>query len=39
MLTNDDLLGDNIPSDQEVVMRQFVYQTMKLPGGVCSPGV
>ncbi|XP_042011874.1 mRNA-capping enzyme-like isoform X4 [Salvia splendens] len=37
MLTNDDLLGDNIPSDQEVVMRQFVYQTMKLPGGVRGP--
>ncbi|KAL1539518.1 mRNA guanylyltransferase [Salvia divinorum] len=37
MLTNDDLLGDEIPSDQEVVMRQFVYQTMKLPGAVRGP--
>ncbi|XP_057803453.1 uncharacterized protein LOC131018766 [Salvia miltiorrhiza] len=36
-LTNDDLLGDKIPSDQEVVMRQFVLQTMKLPGGVRGP--
>ncbi|XP_047981542.1 mRNA-capping enzyme-like isoform X2 [Salvia hispanica] len=31
-LTNDDVLGDKIPIDQEVVMRQFVYQSLKMPG-------
>lgn len=35
-LTNDDLLGDKIPCDQEIAMRQFCYQTLKLPGGVFS---
>ncbi|KAL1549903.1 mRNA guanylyltransferase [Salvia divinorum] len=29
-LTNDDLLGDEIPSDQAQVMRQFVYQALKM---------
>ncbi|KAG6432434.1 hypothetical protein SASPL_104010 [Salvia splendens] len=33
-LTNDDVLGDKIPIDQEVVMRQFVYQSLKMPGWV-----
>ncbi|KAL1543533.1 mRNA guanylyltransferase [Salvia divinorum] len=32
ILTNDDVLGDEIPMDQEVGMRQFVYQTLKMPG-------
>ncbi|XP_042066535.1 mRNA-capping enzyme-like [Salvia splendens] len=34
ILTNDDVLGDKIPIDQEVVMRQFVYQSLKMPGWV-----
>ncbi|KAG8374389.1 hypothetical protein BUALT_Bualt11G0126800 [Buddleja alternifolia] len=37
VLTNDDILGDKIPSDQEIAMRQFCYQSLKLPGGVRGP--
>nr|KJB17011.1 hypothetical protein B456_002G260900 [Gossypium raimondii] len=34
MLTNDDVLGDEIPHDQQVQMRQFCYQQLKLNTGV-----
>ncbi|KAL8509189.1 hypothetical protein ACS0TY_016394 [Phlomoides rotata] len=37
VLTNDDILGDKIPSDQEIAMRQFCYQTLKLPLGGRGP--
>ncbi|KAK6152508.1 hypothetical protein DH2020_015143 [Rehmannia glutinosa] len=37
VMTNDDILGDNVPPDQEIAMRQFCYQTLKLPGGVRGP--
>ncbi|KAH6798383.1 mRNA capping enzyme family protein [Perilla frutescens var. frutescens] len=33
-LTNDDILGDKIPSDQEIAMRQFCLQTLKLGVGM-----
>lgn len=33
-MTNDDILGDKIPSDQETAMRQFCYQSLKLSAGV-----
>ncbi|MBA0643126.1 hypothetical protein Goklo_027442 [Gossypium klotzschianum] len=36
MLTNDDVLGDEIPHDQQVQMRQFCYQQLKLNTGVCT---
>lgn len=39
VMTNDDILGDKIPSDQEIAMRQFCYQTLRLPGGVRSLGI
>ncbi|KAK7349950.1 hypothetical protein VNO77_07876 [Canavalia gladiata] len=32
-LTNDDVLGDEIPSDQQDALRQFCYQTLKLGVG------
>ncbi|KAL0344487.1 UNVERIFIED_CONTAM: capping enzyme, partial [Sesamum radiatum] len=37
VMTNDDILGDKVPSDQEVAMRQFCYQSLKLPTGVRGP--
>ncbi|PIN02762.1 mRNA capping enzyme, guanylyltransferase (alpha) subunit [Handroanthus impetiginosus] len=37
VMTNDDILGDKVPSDQEIAMRQFCYQSLKLPGGVRGP--
>ncbi|KAL6506800.1 hypothetical protein OROHE_022237 [Orobanche hederae] len=30
VMTNDDILGDKIPSDQEILMRKFCYQTLKV---------
>lgn len=33
-MTNDDVLGDPIPFDQQDAMRQFCYQTLKLGIGV-----
>ncbi|CAA0832854.1 Protein NRT1/ PTR FAMILY 8.1 [Striga hermonthica] len=41
IMTNDDILGDKIPFDQELAMRHFCYQIMKLamPQGVGSLGV
>lgn len=33
-MTNDDVLGDEIPTDQQDAFRQFCYQTLKLVGGV-----
>lgn len=33
-MSNDDILGDGIPPDQEEAMRQFCYQSLKLPGTV-----
>lgn len=33
-MTNDDVLGDEIPADQQVAFRQFCYQTLRLPIGV-----
>ncbi|XP_074373520.1 uncharacterized protein LOC141713851 [Apium graveolens] len=30
LMTNDDILGDSIPSCQQEVMRQFCYQALKL---------
>jgi mRNA-capping enzyme len=32
-MTNDDLLGDEIPADQLYAMRQFCYQTLKMNFG------
>lgn len=34
-MTNDDILGDEIPPDQLDVFRRFCYQTLKLNVGVC----
>lgn len=36
-MTNDDILGDSIPSDQQEAMRQFCYQSLKLGAGVGFP--
>ncbi|EPS57307.1 hypothetical protein M569_17512, partial [Genlisea aurea] len=36
VMTIDDLLGDPIPIEQQFLMRQFCYQSLKLPGGVSS---
>lgn len=33
-MTNDDVLGDEIPSDQQDAFRQFCYQTLRLGVGV-----
>ncbi|PRQ43021.1 putative mRNA (guanine-N(7)-)-methyltransferase [Rosa chinensis] len=33
VMTNDDILGDEIPRDQQEAMRQFCYQSLKLPPG------
>ncbi|XP_047325534.1 mRNA-capping enzyme-like [Impatiens glandulifera] len=33
LMTNDDVLGDSIPYDQQEVFRQFCYQAMKLKAG------
>lgn len=33
-MTNDDVLGDEIPADQQDALRQFCYQTLKLGAGV-----
>lgn len=33
-MTNDDVLGDSIPQDQQDVFRQFCYQALKLSAGV-----
>ncbi|XP_059657806.1 uncharacterized protein LOC132304241 [Cornus florida] len=33
VMTNDDVLGDNIPFDQQESMRQFCYQSLKLSVG------
>ncbi|KAL3622822.1 hypothetical protein CASFOL_033430 [Castilleja foliolosa] len=33
VMSNDDVLGDKIPSDQEISMRLFCFQVMKLAGG------
>ncbi|KAL2337851.1 hypothetical protein Fmac_012297 [Flemingia macrophylla] len=32
-MTNDDILGDEIPADQQDALRQFCYQTLKLAVG------
>ncbi|GER25958.1 mRNA capping enzyme family protein [Striga asiatica] len=39
VMTNDDILGDKIPFDQELAMRHFCYQIMKLamPQGARGP--
>ncbi|KAL6496191.1 hypothetical protein OROGR_029449 [Orobanche gracilis] len=37
VMTNDDILGDKIPSDQEIALRHFCFHIMKLPGGVRGP--
>ncbi|KAL3536484.1 hypothetical protein ACH5RR_004945 [Cinchona calisaya] len=34
VMTNDDILGDGIPPDQQEALRQFVYQSLKLSVGV-----
>lgn len=34
VMTNDDILGDSIPMDQQEVFRQFCYQSLKLGAGV-----
>ncbi|CAA2938459.1 mRNA-capping enzyme-like [Olea europaea subsp. europaea] len=34
VMTNDDILGDIIPVDQQETLRQFCYQSLKLPGVV-----
>ncbi|CDP06519.1 unnamed protein product [Coffea canephora] len=34
VMTNDDILGDAIPSEQQEALRQFVYQSLKLSVGV-----
>ena len=36
MMTNDDILGDEIPEDQERALKHFCYQMLKLNAGVCS---
>lgn len=33
-MTNDDVLGDEIPNDQQDAFRHFCYQTLKLNFGV-----
>jgi mRNA-capping enzyme len=33
VMTNDDVLGDSIPMDQQEMMRQFCYQSLKLTVG------
>lgn len=33
-MTNDDVLGDEIPIDQQDGFRQFCYQSLKLNFGV-----
>ncbi|KAI4353170.1 hypothetical protein L6164_002141 [Bauhinia variegata] len=33
VMTNDDVLGDEIPTDQQDAFRQFCYQTLKLGAG------
>lgn len=33
LMTNDDVLGDSIPADQQDVFRQFCYQALKLTPG------
>ncbi|CAI9098387.1 OLC1v1035024C1 [Oldenlandia corymbosa var. corymbosa] len=33
VLTNDDVLGDSIPVEQQEALRQFCYQILKLPAG------
>ncbi|KAL6146139.1 hypothetical protein ACLB2K_056822 [Fragaria x ananassa] len=41
VMTNDDILGDEIPRDQQEAMRQFCYQSLKLPpkrGNAQFPG-
>lgn len=37
VMTNDDVLGDIIPSDQQEALRQFCYQALKLGTGVGIP--
>ncbi|KAK2966141.1 hypothetical protein RJ640_018394 [Escallonia rubra] len=34
VMTNDDILGDSIPPEQQDALRQFCYQALKLAGGV-----
>ncbi|KAJ9548750.1 hypothetical protein OSB04_021293 [Centaurea solstitialis] len=34
VMTNDDVLGDSIPQDQQDAFRQFCYQALKLSAGV-----
>ncbi|XAR50866.1 mRNA (guanine-N(7)-)-methyltransferase [Bertholletia excelsa] len=34
VMTNDDVLGDSIPFDQQDALRQFCYQALKLTTGV-----
>lgn len=36
VMTNDDVLGDEIPEDQERALKHFCYQMLKLNAGVCS---
>lgn len=36
VMTNDDVLGDEIPWDQQDTFRQFCYQSLKLGIGVGS---
>ncbi|GFQ03730.1 mRNA-capping enzyme [Phtheirospermum japonicum] len=36
-MSNDDVLGDKIPSDQEMSMRQFCFHVMNLGGGARGP--
>jgi hypothetical protein len=36
VMTNDDVLGDEIPRDQQDALRHFCYQTLKLGAGVGS---
>jgi len=33
-MTNDDVLGDEIPNDQQDAYRQFCFQILKLGAGV-----
>lgn len=35
VMTNDDVLGDNIPDAQEFQLRRFCYDMLKLVPGVC----
>lgn len=34
IMRNDDVLGDEIPNDQQDAFRQFCFQTLKLGVGV-----